>query len=341
MPRQARIDVPNTLQHVTARGIEHGYIFLDDQDHQDFLDRLGPLFLETRTLCYAWALLPNHFHVLLKTSRVPLSNIMRRLMTGYAVSFNKRHKRNGHLFQNRYKSIVCQEEPYLRELIRYIHLNPLRVGLVQDLAELDRYPWCGHGAFLGHHPDPFETDSGNGSGLRLFDQELRPARQAYRRYVAQGIKQGRRLEFQGGGAVRNKRRENSRGTIGSLSDERVLGQGDFVEAILQEAVKKRAGKRIQMSLEKLIELVTGWLKLDKEDLLSGRRKKEVGAGRALISYIGSQKLGFRFTELGLALNIHPVNAARNADKGKNLFPHFKNLWEKKPYPSPPAPLNAL
>ena len=83
-----------------------------------------------------------------------------------------------------------------------------------------------------------------------------------------------------------------------------------------------------MSLEKLIELVAGWLKLDKDDLLSGRRKKEVGAGRALISHIGSQKLGYRFTELGRALNIHPVNAARNADKGKRLFPHFKSLWER-------------
>ena len=79
---------------------------------------------------------------------------MRRLMTGYAVTFNKRHKRSGHLFQNRYKSIVCEEDPYLLELIRYIHLNPLRAGLVNDLKQLDKYPWSGHSAVLGKHNNP-------------------------------------------------------------------------------------------------------------------------------------------------------------------------------------------
>jgi len=75
-------------------------------------------------------------------------------MTGYAVTFNKRHKRSGHLFQNRYKSIVCEEDPYLLELIRYIHLNPLRAGLVKDLKELDKYPWTGHSAILGKRENP-------------------------------------------------------------------------------------------------------------------------------------------------------------------------------------------
>ena len=79
---------------------------------------------------------------------------MRRLMTGYAVTFNKRHKRSGHLFQNRYKSVVCEEDPYLLELIRYIHLNPLRARLVQDLKELDKYPWTGHSAILGRRKNP-------------------------------------------------------------------------------------------------------------------------------------------------------------------------------------------
>lgn len=70
---------------------------------------------------------------------------MRRLMTAYAGYFNQRHHRSGHLFQNRYKSVVCEEDPYLLELVRYIHLNPLRSGLVKDLEELENYPWCGHG----------------------------------------------------------------------------------------------------------------------------------------------------------------------------------------------------
>ena len=79
---------------------------------------------------------------------------MRRLMTGYAVTFNLRHRRSGHLFQNRYKSVVCEEDAYLLELIRYIHLNPLRASLVQDLQELDKYPWTGHSTILGHRKNP-------------------------------------------------------------------------------------------------------------------------------------------------------------------------------------------
>jgi len=133
MPRQARLDAPCILQHVMARGIERREIFKDDQDRQSFLDRLSIILEKTQTQCYAWALIPNHFHLLLRTSLTPLSKIMRRLMTGYAITFNKRHKRSGHLFQNRYKSIVCEEDPYLLELIRYIHLNPLRADLVKDL----------------------------------------------------------------------------------------------------------------------------------------------------------------------------------------------------------------
>jgi len=149
MPRQARLDAPGLLQHVMARGIECREIFKDDQDRKSFLERLAVILEETQTQCYAWALIPNHFHLLLRTSLTPLSKVMRRLMTGYAVTFNKRHKRSGHLFQNRYKSVVCEEDQYLLELIRYIHLNPLRAGLVKNLKELDKYPWTGHSAILG------------------------------------------------------------------------------------------------------------------------------------------------------------------------------------------------
>jgi REP element-mobilizing transposase RayT len=91
---------------------------------------------ETETKCYAWALMPNHFHLLIKTGLVPISKLMLRLLTGYAISYNLRHKRQGHLFQNRYKSILCQEDPYFLELVRYIHLNPLRANLVQDMKAL-------------------------------------------------------------------------------------------------------------------------------------------------------------------------------------------------------------
>jgi putative transposase len=81
----------------------------------------------------------NHFHLLIRSGSIPVAGIMRRLLTGYAVNFNMRHRRSGHLFQNRYKSILCQEEPYLLELVRYIHLNPIRAGVVADMKSLDGF----------------------------------------------------------------------------------------------------------------------------------------------------------------------------------------------------------
>jgi REP element-mobilizing transposase RayT len=132
--RKARIDMSGALHHLMIRGIERNKIFRDDQDRDNFLDRLGKILVETKTPCYVWALLPNHVHLLLRTGRSPLATVMGRLLTGYAVTFNHKYKRHGQLFQNRYKSILFQEDPYLLELVRYIHMNPLRAKVVLDYS---------------------------------------------------------------------------------------------------------------------------------------------------------------------------------------------------------------
>jgi len=110
MPRSARLDAPGVLHHVIGRGMEGRKIFLNHQDQNDFLSRLATLAQERSLSIYAWSLLPNHFHLLCKTQNAPLASNMRRLLTGYVVNFNRRHGRHGHLFQNRYRSIVCQED---------------------------------------------------------------------------------------------------------------------------------------------------------------------------------------------------------------------------------------
>jgi REP element-mobilizing transposase RayT len=204
-----------------ARGIERRKIFRDDKDRKSFLDRLAIILEETQTQCYAWSLIPNHFHLLLRTGPTPLSKVMRRLMTGYAVTFNKRHKRSGHLFQNRYKSVVCEEDPYLLELMRYIHMNPSRAGLVKDLKELDKYPWCGHSAILGKKKNPLIppdkpeknkkpskqekslAEKTTEDVLLHFGDTKRVARRRYREFVKNCIEQGKRPELQGGGLVRS------------------------------------------------------------------------------------------------------------------------------------------
>ncbi len=113
MPRQLRLDTPGALHHIMGRGIERTKIFRKEEDRKDFVNRLADLCKEGAFIVYAWALMPNHYHMLVRTGKKPLSGSMRRLLTGYVVNFNRRHKRCGHLFQNRYKSIICEDDPYL------------------------------------------------------------------------------------------------------------------------------------------------------------------------------------------------------------------------------------
>jgi hypothetical protein len=128
MPRQARLDAPGALHHVMGRGIDGVDIFSDKKDWMDFLARLKSLCDLKAMSEYALSLMSNHYHLLVRTGNGPLSNNMRKLLTGYVINYNKRYKRYGYLFQNRYKSILCEDDPYLLELTRYIHLNPLRAG---------------------------------------------------------------------------------------------------------------------------------------------------------------------------------------------------------------------
>jgi len=160
MPRQARIDAPGVLHHVMGRGIGRRKIFLNDIDSNDFIGRLSALAQEGVMEIYAWVLMSNHFHILCKTKNLPLASGMRKILTGYVVNFNKRHRRYGHLFQNCYKSIVCQEDVYLKELVRYIHLNLLRVGLVKDLKELNLNPWSGQSALAEKVSERYNVSMG-------------------------------------------------------------------------------------------------------------------------------------------------------------------------------------
>ena len=200
MPRKARIDAPGALHHIIIRGIERKAIFKDDTDRENFVERLGQNISETDTGCYAWVFMTNHVHMLLRTGLAPIATVMRRLLTGYAVYFNHRYKRHGHLFQNRYKSILCQEEYYLHELVRYIHLNPLRAKLVEEMKALDKYPYCGHSAVLGKIKRDWQQI---GYVLGLFGKRKSDAKKAYRLFVEKGVRQGKRPDLTGGGLVRS------------------------------------------------------------------------------------------------------------------------------------------
>ena len=181
MLRKSRIDAPGAVHHIIARGIDRRKIFRNDGDRDYFLSRFGDILKEPNTECYAWALIPNHFHLLLRTGRVPLSTTMRRLLTGYAMRHNRKYRRYGHLFQNRYKSILCQEDTYLLELVRYIHVNPLWAGLVTDLKALDSYPYSGHAVLMGKVDHGWQNMD---KVLALFGEKTGNARRAYRQLAS-------------------------------------------------------------------------------------------------------------------------------------------------------------
>ncbi len=144
MPRMNRLDLPGSLVHIMAHGIDGRKLFLDDEDRTEFVKRLASGLKKTRFDCLAWSLMDNHYHLLVRTTELPMSKLMRALNSSYARYYNKRYERSGYLFQNRFKSVVCQDMHYAANLIVYIHLNPLRGGIVKTIEQLESYTWCGH-----------------------------------------------------------------------------------------------------------------------------------------------------------------------------------------------------
>jgi REP element-mobilizing transposase RayT len=189
MPRSPRLDYPGALHHLIVRGIDRGAIFRTDQDRRLFLDRLAALVIDSHAGLYAWALMPNHAHVLLRTGTLPLSRFALRWLGPYASAFNRLHHRVGYLFQNRFTNGLVEEEPYFLELVRYIHLNPVRSRLPVSIESLDQYPWTGHSVILGHQPFPAQDPK---SVLHRFVPTIGAARTAYRAFVREGMRSARR-----------------------------------------------------------------------------------------------------------------------------------------------------
>ena len=325
MPRSARLDAPGGLHHIMIRGIERRKIFLNGEDYEDFLERLATLLPQTQTACYAWVLLPNHAHFLVCTGAVPLARLMRRLLTGYAVSFNRRHKRHGHLFQNRYKSILCQEDAYLKELVRYIHLNPVRAGLVSAVGELNGYPYSGHSALMGRKERPWQDV---GYVLGYFGETGRRARKAYAAYVEEGLAQGRREALTGGGLIRSLggwaevKRLRGKGRAHVMSDERILGESGFVESVLSQAQedyeRRYELKRRGYDLERIAGRVAALCGMEKEEVFSqGRQKKKVKA-RSLLCYWAVREAGISLRTLAKRLGISAPGVGYAVERGEAI-----------------------
>ncbi len=329
MPRQARLDAPGVLHHVIIRGIEGRKIFRNNQDRDNFMERLGTLLPKTRITCYAWALLPNHAHFLFRTGDISLSTLMRRLLTGYVVTFNKRYRRHGHLFQNRYRSIICQEDTYLKELVRYIHLNPIRAKILSSILELNSYRYCGHSVLLGKMNSPWQDSN---YILSYFGKTVKKARDNYLSFIEAGMEQGRRPDLTEGGLVRSLggwkmvKEIKTKGQDRIKGDQRILGESDFVQEILNMADDQfnrfyELNKK-GYTLEKVEKRVCKIFGIDREGLYSRSRIKARADGRGLYCYWAARELGYPLVELSRRLNITTPGVVYAVRRGESIAKEF-------------------
>lgn len=236
MARGPRLDCPGAVHHFRARGIERRPIFRDDGDRADFLARLAALSRQLRCPVYAWTLIPNHFHLVLRSGSLGISTFGRRLLGGYAGAFNRRHQRAGYLFQGRFKSTLVDEDAYLLALVRYVHLNPLRAGLVDTLEDLDQHAWSGHAALVGTRSNDWQE---TGFVLQQFDHCLPTARRLYREFVAAALASpqptaGAAESLHPSKPFGHTSGRRPRGREEWTLDERILGRTDFVAQVLTD-----------------------------------------------------------------------------------------------------------
>ncbi|MHB1003795.1 MAG: transposase [Thermoleophilia bacterium] len=313
MPRQPRIDAPGLLCHVIVRGTERKPIFRDDGDRQFFLSRLGTILQETGTPIYAFALIPNHFHLLLRRGEKPVSKFMQRLLTGYAMHFNKRHRRVGHLFQNRYKSIICQEDLYFLSLIRYINLNPLRAGIVKSHEDLESYRYASHSYVMGRRKTEwFEPDA----VLSMFGTKRRAARAAYLEFITEVRGEDGEQDLDGGGLIRTLGCPDRFPGKKQAYDERILGIGDFVEGLTETGDEVGLGRPADP--QELLDQVGREHGIPKEQLTSGTMAHRVVGVRRVLAYRLSTEARMSGCEIARMLNLSQSTASRLIRQGEEL-----------------------
>ncbi|MBL3600676.1 MAG: transposase [gamma proteobacterium endosymbiont of Lamellibrachia anaximandri] len=258
MARKTRLHVPGGLYHVMLRGNGGQVIFFDEADryHLYLLIQQGVERYGHRV--HGFCCMTNHIHLAIQVAEEPLSRIMQNLSFRYTRWINKKQARTGHLFQGRYKSILVDADSYLLELIRYIHLNPVRAGMVE---EPDDYAWSAHRAYLGSETLSWlETDW----VLSRFAKRLDTSRQRYEAFVQADIGGGYREEFHRGG-----------------EDGRVLADDRFLERVLGAPVQLSP----KVTLEGIIAYVTVEYGVSEEELQGPSRNRAVSEARTVTGWL--------------------------------------------------------
>jgi putative transposase len=272
MARSPRVHYPGALYHVISRGNQRQRLFKDEPDYRRFETLLSETIKGHSLTLYAYVLMPNHIHMLIEVSRSPLAKAMQSLLYRYTGYYNRRYRKIGHLFQGRYKAILCDRDSYLMELIRYLHLNPVRAGMVKDPK---LYRWSSHGEYLrGRSERGIAVDR----GLELWASARGQAIKAYQRFVRDGVEAGHQEEYY------------------EVKEQRYLGDDEFVEGVHRALDQEEETWPVKITMAEVIEEIVRGTGLSIAGVVNKGRGRTGSRLRAEAAYVGREVGGIGITE---------------------------------------------
>jgi REP element-mobilizing transposase RayT len=290
MARKPRVEFAGALSHVIVRGNRRATIFHDDADYTAYLDRLERYRRRDGVILHAYVLMTNHVHLLLETGDRPLSRTMQTLQFTYSQYYNRRYDKTGHVFQGRYQAILCDREAYLLELVRYLHLNPARIRTPLNPWT---YRWSSHAAYVGRASS---VQVSTASVLESFHRQVGPARQAYRRFMQDGLAHGHQDRFY------------------ETVDQRFLGDERFIEEVDRRtaAMREVTVRSTRVGFGRLLTAVATTLAVTPRAILAPGRQRALVPARALLVFLARDWSHLTTRELGRRLQRDPSMISRLA-----------------------------
>ena len=266
MARKPRIQFEGAFYHVITRGNQRQKVFRDNEDFQKYLDILSRYKDLYKYLLYAYVLMNNHLHLLIETRETPLSKILQGISQSYTAYFNRRYRTVGHLFQGRYKAILCDKDSYLLSLVKYIHHNPVRAKIAKSPEE---YPWSSHHAYIKKPDRKGIVDEDQ--VLRMFSEDKGKARRLYQAFVSDGI------------VVKKE-------DIYSTIDKRILGNEQFADAIRGkcEASIEPGRREKEYTLQEIATAIEKAHGITLQQMRGKGKDRHITLGRKLLSLVAHE-----------------------------------------------------
>lgn len=305
MARKPRIEYEGAVYHVIVRGNQKQVVFHDKHDYKKYLSLLTSYKERTKFSLYAYVLMENHMHLLLETGKVPLSKIMQGLNQGYTMYYNRKYSKVGHLFQGRYKAIICDLDSYLVALVRYLHLNPVRAGIVE---KPENYEWSGHCGYLGKNNNSLLDED---TVLRIFAEHKGASRRLYRKFVELAIGEKSNNEYYSG------------------EDTRVLGDEIFLDQVMKQvdenSFENQKTKKVDLDMLSLaVERVTG---VPVMHIIGKGQSLSVSRARHVFVVAGVE-LGHRGKDIATCLNRDPASVSRCLRGSEQVHEEVKTILKK-------------